>query len=178
MYYSATGTGYISTPSFAIPNTGILTVEAWMKSVANVTASQTIVGESVAGDANGYLWLFRWHGVSSQNDLGYGISSMGNRNIYNFFQNLDNQWIHIVLVCDYSNKTLKAYRNGVLFWTDLSMTGTPIFPLTSRVRYIGSYNSSGGKLTDGSLDEVRIYNRGLGADEVAARYNSTRGRYQ
>jgi hypothetical protein len=33
-------------------------------------------------------------------------------------------------------------------------------------------------ITDGSLDEVRIYNRALGDDEVMTRYNQTRGRYQ
>jgi len=27
MYYDASGTDYIATPSFAIPNTGILTIE-------------------------------------------------------------------------------------------------------------------------------------------------------
>ena len=87
--------------------------------------------------------------------------------------------MHITAVCDYTNKTLKVYRNGVQFSTTQNITGTPLFPLTNRVKYIGSYNSSAGNgIIDGSIDEVRIYNRGLSADEVAARYNSTRGRYQ
>jgi hypothetical protein len=45
MYYDATGADYISTPSFAIPNTGILTVEAWMKSTFNATVIQSIIGD-------------------------------------------------------------------------------------------------------------------------------------
>jgi hypothetical protein len=44
MYYDASSTDYISTPSFAIPNTGILTIEAWMKSVTGANY-QTIIGD-------------------------------------------------------------------------------------------------------------------------------------
>jgi hypothetical protein len=46
MYYDASSTDYISTPSFAIPNTGILTIEAWMKSVFNATVTQSIIGDN------------------------------------------------------------------------------------------------------------------------------------
>ena len=46
MYYSATGTGYIRTPSFAIPDTGILTIEAWMKSKKNADVLQAIVSDN------------------------------------------------------------------------------------------------------------------------------------
>jgi len=55
MYYDASGTDYISTPSFAIPNTGILTVEAWMKSKVYVTTNQTIVGDGNQAATIGFL---------------------------------------------------------------------------------------------------------------------------
>jgi len=58
------------------------------------------------------------------------------------------------------------------------LIGTPLFPSSGIVKYIGSFDTTRYKLTDGSLDEVRIYNRGLSAEEVGARYNNTRGRYQ
>jgi hypothetical protein len=94
----------------------------------------------------------------------------------NFFQNLDNQWIHITIVCDYTNKKLYAYRNGVQYGVTQNLT-TPLFPLTNRVKYIGSYNTASYKITDGSLDEVRIYNRGLSAEEISAQYTSTKGKF-
>jgi hypothetical protein len=54
-----------------------------------------------------------------------------------------------------------------------------VFPSTSIIKYIGANSSSATReLTDGSLDEVRIYNRGLSADEIMTRYNQTKGRYQ
>jgi hypothetical protein len=91
---------------------------------------------------------------------------------------LDNQWIHIIIVCDYTNKTVRAYRNGIQFGTTQNLTGNPVFPSVNSVKYIGSYNTSQYKLTDGSFDEVRIYNRGLSAEEIMERYNKTSNRYQ
>jgi hypothetical protein len=83
----------------------------------------------------------------------------------------------MVPVCDYNNKTIKAYRNGVQFGTTLTLTGTPQFPSVNRVKYIGSYDTTQYKLTDGSLDEIRIYNRGLSVEEISAQYTSTRSHY-
>jgi hypothetical protein len=53
MYYDASSTDYISTPSFAIPDTGVLTIEAWMKSVIHVTNVQTILGDNGSSDTIG-----------------------------------------------------------------------------------------------------------------------------
>jgi len=47
MYYDASGTDYISTPSFAIPNTGILTIEAWIKNQI-YTGTKTIIGDNAS----------------------------------------------------------------------------------------------------------------------------------
>jgi len=82
-----------------------------------------------------------------------------------------------VIVCDYTNKTIKFYRNGIQFGATQNLTGTPQFPSINREKYIGAYNSGNYTLTDGSLDEVRIYNRGLSASEIASIYNQTKGRY-
>jgi len=73
---------------------------------------------------------------------------------------------------------LRAYRNGIQSGTTQSLTGTPVFPITDRAKYIGAYSSSSTKLKDGSLDEVRIYNRGLSDAEIMNRYNQTRSRYE
>ena len=55
MHYSATGTGYISTPSFAIPNTGVLTIEAWMKSKYSATSHQSIVSDGNENATVGFI---------------------------------------------------------------------------------------------------------------------------
>ncbi|MDD4784805.1 MAG: LamG domain-containing protein [Candidatus Pacebacteria bacterium] len=85
----------------------------------------------------------------------------------------------MVTVCDYANKTLKIYRNGVQVGATQNLTGTPVFPSTNKPTYIGAYGSGGAdKLTDGSLDDVRIYNRGLSAEEIFTLYNQTKEKYQ
>jgi hypothetical protein len=55
MYYDASATDYISTPSFAIPNTGILTIEVWMKSKMNITNRQLLLGDNGYNPSAGYF---------------------------------------------------------------------------------------------------------------------------
>ena len=88
MYYSATGTGYISTPSFAIPNTGILTIEAWMKSVFNASY-QSITGDNAGSTTVGFSLLNR----ASNGSFYYYADGASQAYVYlpNFFQNFDNQ---------------------------------------------------------------------------------------
>jgi len=178
MYYDASSTDYISTPSFAIPNTGILTVEAWMNSKLSTTNRQTILGDYGFSTTLGFFHMSRYN---NSNTLWYeyanGTAGMTVQ-FANFFQNFDNQYIHIVIVCDYANKTLKAYRNGVQFGATSNLVGTPAFPSRNNIKYIGAYNISYHTIVDGSLDDVRIYNRGLSANEISEIYNKTKSKYQ
>jgi len=91
MYYDATGADYISTPSFAIPNTGILTIEVWMKSKLNATAVQSIIGDSSQSSTVGYMFMFR---NANSNYLEYQYANgatVQTPDFFNFFQSLDNQ---------------------------------------------------------------------------------------
>jgi len=83
-----------------------------------------------------------------------------------------------VTVCDYTNKTVKVYRNGVQFETTLSLTGTPLFPSINIAKYIGASSPTAHNLANGSIDEVKIYNRGLSTSEISNIYNQTKGKYQ
>jgi len=148
-----------------------------MKSTFSATLGQSIVGDGGGSGAIGFIFLFRYANTNTLDSQYSDGATWGDANFDNFFQNLDNQWIHIVTVCDYSNKTIKAYRNGVQFGATQNLT-TPVFPSTDRVKYVGARDTTRSKLTDGSLDEVRIYNRGLSAEEVMAIYNQTKGKYE
>jgi hypothetical protein len=94
----------------------------------------------------------------------------------NFFQNYDNQWTLITVVTDYNNKNAKFYRNGILFYTSTTANNM-LFPSSSRIKYIGSY-STGSHFFTGYLDDVRIYNRALTANEISEIYNKTKEKYQ
>ncbi len=177
MYYDASSSDYISTPSFAIADTGVLTTEAWTKSILNVSSPQGIISNNVFSGITGMLWIFRLHNSYTIIYRYANGTSVDGVYANDILTGLDNQWVHIVTVCNYTNKTLKVYRNGVQFSSTYALNGTPMFPSFGNVKYIGQLQLNQNVLTDGSLDEVRIYNRGLSAEEVAQHYTSTKGEF-
>ena len=84
-------------------------------------------------------------------------------------------WYHVAVVRDDTAKTLNLYVNGVLDATQVSYTGKTVqsLQLDKRLARDGNYSASP-TFFNGSLDDVRIYNRALSANEVA---NLARGRY-
>ena len=91
MYYDANGADYISTSSFAIPNTGVLTINAWMKSAFSAVVYHSVMGSGTQISTVSHLILQR--GLNN-NTLNYyyangvttAVSGVGN-----FFLDLDNQ---------------------------------------------------------------------------------------
>lgn len=80
-----------------------------------------------------------------------------------------NEWTHIAFVRNY-NSTFSIYRNGVFQSSVVdsgSLSLTPIRPL------IGGHQSGTGRF-DGNMDEFRIYDRALSADEVKKLYGMGR----
>jgi hypothetical protein len=75
-------------------------------------------------------------------------------------------WVHLVGVND--GTTWRLYRNGVEVATQAGSAGA--YTATAAWR-IGAQGSSASRFFSGSIDDVRIYNRGLSANEVAALYN-------
>jgi len=82
-----------------------------------------------------------------------------------------------VTICDYTNRTLKAYLNGTYSGTVTNLA-TPIFPSASKAKYIGAYSSAEYRISNGYLDDMRIYNRALSASEISQIYNQTKSNYQ
>jgi hypothetical protein len=81
-----------------------------------------------------------------------------------------NQWYHLVMLADASSPSLRIYVDGVLEATATNPSGT-----------LGGNGS--GNLTigvnatvefNGLIDDVRIYNRALSADEIKRLYNMGR----
>jgi len=71
-------------------------------------------------------------------------------------------WTFVAAVCDGS--TLKVYVNGVLDHP----APYPQFPLSSlSPMLIGSAAGRGGLTFNGGIDDVRVYNRALTANEIA-----------
>jgi hypothetical protein len=147
-----------------------------VKTDVNATVSQCILSESAQSATVGYIRIYRTalnnSGVSLHFE--YADGSIASYNgMWSFFTGYNNAWVHFTIIIDYSGKTIKFYRNGVLIQTS-NMTGTPIFPSTNREKYLGAYNAGSGRITNGNLDDMRIYNRELSASEIKAIYEGTK----
>jgi|GEM_PF-2042617 len=77
-----------------------------------------------------------------------------------------NQWSHVAVVN--SATSCRIYVNGVL---DTTCSAKPSPPSTADTWKIGTYVNGAGQFK-GSIDDVRIYNRALSADEISALHNS------
>ncbi|MDD4410225.1 MAG: DUF2341 domain-containing protein [Candidatus Shapirobacteria bacterium] len=81
----------------------------------------------------------------------------------------DGNWYHIVYTYDSATHFAKMYKNGVLYQS-VEITGLSNYLIdsaTGNISNIGLNNSGRGMI----LDEPRIYNRALTADEVKQDYN-------
>lgn len=81
-----------------------------------------------------------------------------------------NTWVYDPLAGN-----IKAYLNGVLVNT-VAQSSVPISGTTGPLK-IGSYSSSNGLPAGGKMDDVRIYNRALSAQEVADIYAGDPGSF-
>ncbi len=167
------GDDYITTPSFAFSGT-VLTVSGWIKSKQIGTVAQTILGEGVIAP-NNYIWIYRGVADDRLRIRYYDGTTDQAAIMETFFTNYNDIWTYFVIVCDYSGKITRFYRDGTLIQTS-TMVGNPVFPSTNRVKYIGNYNNNAitRNLTEGSLDDLRIYNRELNASEIKAIYDATK----
>jgi hypothetical protein len=165
------GTDYITTPSFALTGT-VLTVSGWVKWSPNADV-QCILGDGTQSTTVGYIYFWR---LTTTDRFGWEYAN-GSQATYasvtTFFTGYNNTWVHFTVVADYSGASIKFYRNGTLIQTT-AMTGTPVFPSTSRIKYLGAYHSGSSKIANGNLDDIRIYNRELSASEIKALYEGTK----
>lgn len=90
---------------------------------------------------------------------------------------ITNQWVHVVMTYDGSHtaKGIKIYKNGVLqpLFVECDTLGADTIRNSARAE-IGSHGGGNSKF-NGKLDDLRIYNTVLSADQVKALYNNDRG---
>ncbi len=75
-----------------------------------------------------------------------------------------NQWLHVAVTYDAATTTMKLYRNGSLVATSSSMPAHVPGPML-----VGRWDVN--HFFSGSMDEVRIWNRALCADEITNNRN-------
>jgi nitrous oxidase accessory protein NosD len=106
------------------------------------------------------------------NDIG---AASGNRALDSVADVPNDAWTHVIGT--YDGATMRVYLNGV---QDNTLSANSITPLVNDVPlYIGAQRSSGSPVMhfQGLIDEVRIWNRTLTADEIQELYNSNLYKY-
>jgi len=79
-----------------------------------------------------------------------------------------NQWYHLVITFSAGNP-FKIYVDGVLSYTGSNSN----INTQSNDNIIGAGNASGGNGLDGKIDQVRIFNKAISAEDVATLYAET-----
>lgn len=158
-------TGYVTTASWGLSSAdSTLTIEAWIKCGALGT-NQTIFTDAAQAVGAGFIWLFRSSdGLVFQYATGATVEQLSTADYYT---GLDGAPIHVVVVVDYSNKTILFYRNGTAHSIQTT-SDTMLFPSANRVKYIGSY--AGSDFLSGTVDEVAIYTTALSAATIMEHY--------
>ena len=133
-----------------------MTIEAWVKRASNGTHDD-IISHGHAG----YIFF-----IYGKNDnVVFGKQAEWEGAIIGSSRIIDVNWHHVVAV--YGNSRSEIYVDGDL---DNSGTSSARFSNTNRL-YIGGCIDYGENF-DGIIDEVRIYNRALAAEEIKEHYES------
>ena len=156
---------------------GDVTVSMWIKPTDYVSSNNYILDtRSNGGNSNG-IAVYR----NSQNVINFYIQTgtypadPATTKSATVTMNAG-VWIHIVAIR--SGTAYRIYANGVQSGTDSAGTGST-FSLLDVGGRIGTYsNGTGAFVWNGSLDDVRIYNRALSPTEITALYNSGSAKIQ
>ncbi|MDP3940909.1 MAG: DUF2341 domain-containing protein [bacterium] len=139
------------------------TLSAWIKTGTSVAATGTIFSTNTTKNFGYDMEVLNTGIVEFDIGPGTQISTNGSTNLH------DNTWHHVVGTYDGSVMVLYIDGNQV---SRRNVTGSVTYNATAlHIGTSGAINN----YFNGVIDEVRIYNRGLSADEVANLYNFAPG---
>ncbi len=166
---------YVKIPNAASLNPIQITVEAWIKAKPKNDYILVIDKSHGATDSTGWVMQIWTNGsitfvYCGSSGVGGGCVSPG-IGVFSTSIVTDDVWHHVVGTFDGTNT--KIYIDGVL-QNSVPYIGTP--QINNRDVHIGMWWGGGtaARFFNGLIEEVRIYNRALSADEVSANYQAGR----
>lgn len=169
-YFDGTSNAYTSTPANISFNTGVisnLAVSAWINP-ANGTTPTDLGTPWMLIDAANHNHSLSYSYITNKISFhNYNASSLQLHVLAESKTTLNrNQWYHVMVRIDSTNR-LSYFINGVL---DTSVVFTPIKP-AAPVLIIGKNPAAGvtgNRAFLGGIDDVKVYSRYLGDDEIKA----------
>jgi len=159
---------YIEVPNFTMPS--ITTIRFVLPNGSPTTAiNKTFFSRGLVTGA--LLWLYRRASNTNLVVVYWTGTIIEEIIVVGFFDGYTAIPVDCVIEINWPTGALEIYRNGNLFTTS-AMT-TPSLPATGTL-YIGKYQGNTNYF-DSTIDEPRIYNRALSAEEVYSLYHNKGG---
>ena len=150
-WYRLTSAFTLSNPSYSM--------SYWVYPFTADSNNNSVVWECVDGQ------IRHWRGANNFSNGGFGNNNSGQRNVFHSLTTASslmiptNNWRHIVLTHNNSNLKLNVYVNGVLTFTDVSITTSQFFSSNNvsalRVGNPIGFNENG---YCGIIADFRMYN--------------------
>jgi hypothetical protein len=158
MQFDGTGSQYVDLGTW-IPSagTGQLSISLWAKWDGLSGLWQGLIGKRDTWVADDMMWQIEAH--IDDGHIAAGMFPDGQR--VAGFQPVPGEWAHIGFTFDGTTGTL--YGNGL----PAASNDFSLGPDTEAAVVFGACQAAGGNPYNGALDEVRLYNRALSAEEVA-----------
>ena len=153
-----------------ITTANAVTMAAWIR--PGVVATQNLISKSVNGSVNGYeLCLSTSGALPSSQRMFVRFNQQTSGDTYRVnsttqYNGLIGTWIHVAAT--YDGATIKLYVNGVL---ESSLPAAITIASNTLPLAIGAQVNATGTASrwfQGALDEARLYDRALSAEEIAA----------
>lgn len=171
-YHFDGSTSYISVPdkpALRLGNTDF-TLNVWIKLDSyNPSYASSIIGKRFAGINNGWLWAINGP-FNTPNGAVYFGPGGGNADAIGNIVLGTGQWYMVTCIYTLANSQLSIYVNGVL-----DQTVSNILPANASVAatlYIGKDSPTNGYFFQGSMDELRMYNRAINISELQKLYTA------
>ena len=154
----------------ALQLTGSMTIEAWVNAAATPPDDGQIVAKS-----DGTGWQFKTSPDTGPNTFGVGVSGTSGAITQRYSTTVRslNTWYHVAGVYNATAGTLSTYVNGVL--DNGTLRGTIPATQVNQAVNVNIGRRTGGFYFNGTIDEVRIYNRALSATEIQTDMNTPLG---
>ena len=160
---SAEDSQYLQLPAGILSNYTAVTIEAWATFSSRLPKDCFFFGfGNISGDSgNNYLFCAPQSGRIAITDGNYGQE----QNAYGNFDLSFHSKMHLTAVFNPPLGYIALYTNGVLAAANQSVT-TPMSSVQDVFNYIGRSLYSPDPYADFTLDELRIYNGALNAEEI------------
>jgi hypothetical protein len=152
-----------------------ITLNAWVKlDDYNSSFGNNVLSKHLSGSENGWAWGITGYGFYPTGVLTYGPGG-GSASARGAIVINRNNWHMITSIYNLSSQKLSLYVDGVLDGVTYNIPSPNV--TTNTGLYIGRDNPevpTNGYFIHGSLDDIRIYNRSLNANEVHKLFVATK----